>query len=206
MLNCLFSSSFVLMRSSLPVIHFKGKASCLPGDSEKLGLIRACTSRVNDAEMGIILTVHPKTALIFWDSRSSVRTGMFRNPRAQNSSVVLAHGCHGMLCAGRAGRDVIPCCCLGMLLMLSIVGLNEVLASFLKITCGHWTRPQGCGLLHPGLCVGHCVWCLVFGAGRSCILHACSQGMLRVVQVFQDPAGWSAAASAPSAAPPSSVS
>lgn len=96
---------------------------------------------------------------------------MFRNPRAQNSSVVLAHGCHGMLCAGRAGRDVIPCCCLGMLLMLSIVGLNEVLASFLKITCGHWTRPQGCGLLHPGLCVGHCVWCLVFGVWCRQVLH-----------------------------------
>lgn len=126
---CLFHSSFVLMRSSLHIIDFKGKASCLLRDSEKMGLIHACTNRVNYAKMGITLTVHSKTALVSWDSRSSVWTEMFRSPRAQNSSTVWIHGCHGELWLGGGRRDYILCRCLGMLLMLSIVGLNEVLGT-----------------------------------------------------------------------------
>lgn len=128
---CLFHSSFVLMRSSLHIIDFKGKASCLLRDSEKTRVIHVCTNRVNYAKMGVTLTVHSKTALVSWDSRSSVWTKMLRSPRAQNSSTVtvLVHGCHGVLWLGGGQRDDILSCCLGMLLILSIVGLNEVLGT-----------------------------------------------------------------------------
>lgn len=94
-----------------------------------------------------------------------------RNPRAQNSSRALRQRCHGMLCSLMAGRDVIPCCYLRILLILFITRLIEVVlgnAFFLKTTCGRWMRSQGCGLLYVELCICH----LETGLLGTCLLQA----------------------------------
>jgi len=46
---------------SLPIIHLRGKAAGLPGDSEELGFILACPNRLSYAKMGVVFRVHPKT-------------------------------------------------------------------------------------------------------------------------------------------------
>lgn len=61
-----------------------------------------------------------------------------------------------------------------------------------------WTLAKVSGLWPPlawtlcwSLGLGFGVWGSVFSSGRPCVLHApwgCSQGMFRVVSVFQDPA------------------
>lgn len=60
----------------------------------------------------------------------------------------------------------------------------------------HWSMCLMFGVW--GLMFVWCLWFGVWGSERavSCVLYACSQGMFRVIWVFQDPA----AASAPSAA------